>query len=57
MERIRDRDAALDVHRDSVMAVSWVFDRATGEVVRNQERFSTMSSGVGQLGRWLLDRR
>lgn len=56
MKRIRDRVAALDVHRDSVMAATWVLDRASGEIVEEQERFSTMTSGVARLGRWLLDR-
>jgi transposase len=55
VKRIRDRVAGLDVHRDSVMAATWVLDRATGEIVEDQERFSTMTSGVARLGRWLLD--
>jgi len=56
MKRIRDRVAGLDVHRDTVMAAAWVLDRVTGEVVEDQEEFSTMSSGIARLGRWLLDR-
>jgi transposase len=55
MKRIRDRVAGLDVHRDSVMAATWVLDRASGEIVEDQEQFSTMTSGVVRLGRWLLD--
>jgi transposase len=56
MRRIRERVAGLDVHRDTVMAATWVLDRATGEIVEDQEQFSTMTSGIVQLGRWLLDR-
>src|SRR5262245_7486670 len=56
MKRIRDRVAGLDVHRDSVMAATWVLNRLTGEVTEEQERFSTTTSGVARLGRWLLDR-
>jgi transposase len=55
LKRIRDRVAGLDVHRDTVMAATWVLDRATGEIVEEQERFSTMTAGVARLGRWLLD--
>jgi len=56
VDRIRDRVAGLDVHRDSVVASTWVLDRLTGEVVKEQERFSTTTSGIGRLGSWLLDR-
>lgn len=56
MKRIRERVAGLDVHRDTVMAATWVLDRATGEIVGEQEQFSTMTSGIARLGRWLLDR-
>lgn len=55
MKRIRERVAALDVHRDTVMAATWVLDRATGEIVEDQEQFSTMTSGIVRLSRWLLD--
>jgi transposase len=55
VKRIRERVAGLDVHRDTVMAATWVLDRDSGEVVEAQERFSTMTSGVVRLGRWLLD--
>jgi transposase len=55
VKRIRDRVAALDVHRDTVMAATWVLDRASGEIVEDQKEFSTMTGGVVELGRWLLD--
>jgi transposase len=55
VKRIRERVAGLDVHRDTVMAATWVLDRATGEIVEDQQRFSTVTSGVVGLGRWLLD--
>ena len=55
MKRIRERVAGLDVHRDSVTAATWVLDRTTGEIVEDQARFSTMTAGVQDLGRWLLD--
>ncbi len=55
VKRIRDRVAGLDVHRDTVMAASWVLDRETGEIVEDQEQFSTVTSGIVRLGRWLLD--
>jgi transposase len=55
LERIRDRVAGLDVHRDTVMAATWLLDRQTGEIVREQEQFSTTTAGVARLGRWLLD--
>lgn len=56
MRRLHDRVAGLDVHRDTVMAATWVLDRETGEIVGEQEQFSTMTSGIAGLGRWLLDR-
>ncbi len=55
MERIRDRVAGLDVHRDSVTACARVVDVRTGEIVDDLERFSTTSAGVAKLGLWLLD--
>lgn len=55
MKRIRDRVAGLDVSRDTVMAATWVLDRSTGEITEDQEQFSTMTSGIVRLGRWLLD--
>lgn len=55
MKRIRERVAGLDVHRDTVMAATWVLDRVTGEIVEDQQQFSTMTSGIVELGRWLLD--
>jgi transposase len=55
MERIRDRVAALDVHRDSVTAAARTLDRLTGEVTADQAKFTTMTSGLGDLCSWLLD--
>jgi transposase len=55
VKRIRERVAGLDVHRDTVMAATWVLDRDSGEIVEAQEQFSTMTAGVAGLGRWLLD--
>jgi transposase len=55
MRRIRERVAGLDVHRDTVMAATLVLDRTTGEFVEDQEQFSTMTSGIVRLGRWLRD--
>jgi transposase len=55
VKRIRERVAGLDVHRDTVTAATWVLDRDSGEIVEDQRRFSTMTSGVVELGRWLLD--
>ena len=55
MERIRDRVAGLDVHRDSVVACARVIDVRTGEIVDDLERFSTTTAGVAKLGLWLLD--
>ena len=37
------------------MAATWVLDRVTGEIVEDQEQFSTMTAGIVRLGRWLLD--
>ena len=55
MRRIRERVAGLDVHRDSVTAATWTLDRVTGEIVEDQQGFSTTTAGVARLGRWLLD--
>ena len=55
MKRIRERVAGLDVHRDTVMAATLVLDRDSGEIVEVHQRFSTMTAGIVQLGRWLLD--
>ena len=55
MERIRDRVAGLDVHRDSVVACARVINVGTGEIVDDLERFSTTTAGVAKLGLWLLD--
>lgn len=54
MRRIRQRVAGLDVHRDSVVAcVLIVVD--SGEASTDKQRFTTTTSGLGQLGRWLAD--
>lgn len=37
------------------MAAVWLLDRETGEIVREQEQFSTTTAGVARLARWLLD--
>jgi transposase len=55
VKRIRERVAALDVHRDTVTAATWLLDRSTGEIVEEQERFSTTTAGIVRLGGWLLD--
>jgi transposase len=55
MDRIRDRVAGLDVHRDSVMAAVSVINWLSGEIVREQQRFSTTVGGLGGLGSWLGD--
>lgn len=56
MDRVRDRVAGLDVHRDSVMAATRVVNWTTGEIVGEQKRFSTTVSGVAGVGSWLLER-
>ncbi len=55
MERVRDRVAGLDVHRDTVTAATRVVDWATGEIVKDHQQFSTTVAGIAELGRWLLD--
>ena len=55
MRRIHERVGALDVHRDTVMAATRLLDRSTGEIVEQQQQFSTTTAGVVGLGRWLLD--
>ncbi len=53
MERIRDRVAGLDVHRDSVVACLRL--AVQGEVETVKRSFSTMSAGIGELATWLAD--
>lgn len=51
MERIRDRVAGLDVHRDTVVACLRLPD---GKKVETRKRsFSTMTAGIAELGSWL----
>ncbi len=53
MERIRNRVAGLDVHRDSVVVCLRV---AVGMEVETVKRsFSTTSAGIADLGDWLAD--
>jgi transposase len=52
MERIRDRVAGLDVHKDSVTAAVQIFE-PDGEVIRDGKRFSTMASDLVRLADWL----
>ena len=53
MDRIRDRVAGLDVHRDTVVACVRV--AAGGDVHTIKQSFSTMSTGVAALAEWLAD--
>jgi transposase len=55
MERIYDRVAGLDVHRDSVVAcVRQPGPR--GGTVTDKERFATTTGALGRLAGWLADR-
>jgi transposase len=51
VDRIRDRVAGLDVHRDSVVACLRL--AVGGDVDTVKRSFSTMSAGVAELGAWL----
>ena len=53
MDRIRDRVAGLDVHRDSVVGCLRLAVGADVETVKRS--FSTMSGGVAELAAWLGD--
>ena len=53
MERIRDRVAGLDVHRDRVVACLRV--SVGGDVETMKSSFPTMSAGIGQLAEWLRE--
>ena len=53
MERIRDRVAGLDVHRDRVVACLRVSLGADVKTMKSS--FPTMSAGIGQLAEWLLE--
>jgi len=52
MDVIHDRVAGLDVHRDSV-TVCFRHVGPRGGVVREKERFSMTTTGLGLLGGWL----
>lgn len=56
MEQIHERVAGLDVHRDSVAACVRVPGARRGTVTHKQ-RFSTMTTGLGQLRSWLAEHR
>jgi transposase len=53
MDRIRDRVAGLDVHRDTVVAC--VRLEVSGEVETAKRSFSTMSAGIAEMGGWLTE--
>lgn len=53
MDRIRDRVAGLDVHRDNVVACLRL--AVGGEVETVKRSFSTMSVGIAELASWLGD--
>ena len=53
MDRIRDRVAGLDVHRDTV--VGCVRVAAGGDMHTIKQSFSTMSTGVAAMAEWLAD--
>ena len=55
MERIHDRVAGLDVHRDVVAACARVTGPRGGTVTQ-KERFQTTTAGLARLGDWLADR-
>jgi transposase len=53
VERIRDRVAGLDVHKDSVVACAQV--REGAEVAVDKRRFGTTTAQVAELAEWLAD--
>jgi len=55
MEQIRERVAALDVHRDSVAACARV-PGPRGGVRLDKARFATTTAGVAELAAWLAER-
>jgi transposase len=55
LEQIRDRVAALDVHRDSVAACARV-PGPRGGVRLDKDRFATTTAGVAELAAWLAER-
>jgi transposase len=56
VDQIYERVAGLDVHRDSVVACFRSLG-PRGGVVREKERFTTTTAGLGELEAWLADRR
>jgi transposase len=56
MDRIYERVAGLDVHRDSVAACVRV-PGPRGGTLTHKQRFSTMTTGLGQLRGWLVEHR
>jgi transposase len=54
VQRIHDRVAGLDVHRDSVVAC---FRHPRSRVVREKERFTTTTAGLRVLDAWLAERQ
>jgi transposase len=55
VDRLRDRVAGLDVHRDVVVGCVRVV--ADGERTVAKQRFKTTSAGLAGLASWLLDQR
>src|SRR6266511_5175903 len=55
MEQIRERVAALDVHRDTVAACARV-PGPRGGVRLDKARFATTTAGVAELAAWLAER-
>ena len=53
VDRIRDRVAGLDVHRDSVVACLRL--AVGGDIETVKRSFSTMSAGVSELAVWLSE--
>jgi transposase len=51
---MRDRVAGLDVHRDNVVAATWI-KQPDGEVVVTKKKFSTTRRGIGELAGFLTD--
>ena len=56
MDQIYERVAGLDVHRDSVVGCFRSLG-PRGGVVREKERFTTTTAGLGELEAWLADRQ
>jgi transposase len=56
VEQMYERVAGLDVHRDSVVACFRQLG-PRGRVVREKERFTTTTAGLGVLEAWLAERQ